>query len=164
MRFKLGDEELRPLAGLTLLAFAIAVLGLLGGLVGCNPGGKSGGEKFLADVSSFNNAVRWDRREEALARMTPAMRTAYLDRQEEIEDDVRVDDWELYRADVHKDVGTVRVRFWWHREREAVVQKTYVDQRWKKIGGRWLIVRARTRTGEPLPNFEKPTLVADDSR
>src|SRR5262245_56822062 len=114
MRRTVQDEE-RGLWVLALAALGLAVLGLLSG---CAPPGASRGEKLLEEVESFNNAVRWDRREIALTRLPPAKRNAFLDRLEEIEDDVRIDDWELDRAEVDWKKGTAKFRmhFVWHSE------------------------------------------------
>jgi len=159
MRWIVRDED-RGLVVLALAALGLAVLGLLSG---CAPPGTGANEQLVQEVTAFNDAVRWDRRELALQRLPPARRNAFLDRLEEIEDDVRIDDWELDRAEVQWKQGRARFRmhFVWHREREAIVRKTYLEQRWRRMGKRWLMTKVVTRLGPPVPWFEPPEQLMD---
>ena len=166
MRWSLRDRQAELKEDLPLVVLALAALGLalLGLLSGCAPPGNSKADRLLDEVNAFNNAVRWDRREEAMLRLPAGSRSAFLDRLEEIEKDIRIDDWELDRAQVDwkKGQARFRVHFMWHSERDALVRKTYVEQRWRRMGKKWLMTRTVTRVGEPVPSFEPPENPVDE--
>jgi hypothetical protein len=154
------DAGLAGLALLALAAFALAVIGLFG----CQPQGKAAGESFLDEVRAFNDGVRWDRRDEVLDRLPAKARKDYLDQEEETADDLHIDDWELDRADFNGGKGSaeVRLHYMWHREREMIMNTTYVTEQWKRQDGRWVMSGVSTRKGSPLPVFAPPERAAGE--
>jgi hypothetical protein len=118
-------------------------------------------EALTDDVRSFQDGVRWKRYEEAAAFVPPDRREKFLDDRDEIDHDLRIDDFEVERVKVGSGASEaiVQVRFTWHLDSVGAVHETVVDERWKKAGKSWHIVSAEHKRGEKMPaviDDEKP--------
>ncbi len=123
-------------------------------LVGCGGGMKSS-EDLLYDVRAFQEGIRWRKYDLAADYVPAKVREKFLDAHDDVDADLRVDDYELMRvklADSH-DRAEVRVKYTWHLDSVGAVHDTVVEQSWEKQGKVWRIVGSEHRRGEEMPRM-----------
>ncbi len=122
-------------------------------LCACSASAKSAQEDLLEGVRDFQEGLRWRNYDQAAHRVPAASRERFLDAHEELDDDLRIDDYEIERVTVEKDRdrAMVRVSYTWHLDTVGTVHETTVDEAWERQGKVWRIVSATYRRGEPLP-------------
>lgn len=121
-------------------------------------GGQLKGDNFMVTVRSYNDDLRWWRLPSAATKIPALQRVAFLDEREALEDDLRIDDWELKRVRWGRDRlrAAVHVKYTWHSDRKGVVHKTIAIQRWEQHGKRWLMAEERWLRGDDMPGLLKP--------
>lgn len=136
---------------------SVVVLLLLG-VAGCaSPQKKT--EDFLDDVRLYQEGLRWRRYDDAAARRLPAEREDFLDAREELDEDLRIDDYEIERVKFasKRSAAVIQVKFYWHLDSVGSVHETVVEQAWEMRGKSWLIVAEARKRGEPMPGVpERP--------
>ena len=121
-------------------------------LAGCAGTGQSAGERLLNDVRAFHEDLRWRRFDDAAELVPPASRERFMDDREALDDDLRIDDYEIERTKMVKEgVAEVQVRYTWHLDTRGTVHETVVEQRWERIGRGWLLFAEDRKRGEPMP-------------
>lgn len=114
--------------------------------------GRSRGEDLTTDLRTFHEGLRWRRYDDAADHVPAALRSRFLDAHETLDDDLRIDDYEVVRVTWNgKSEATVRVRCTWHLDSVGSVHETTVDQSWERQGKTWRIVAAAHHKGETLP-------------
>ncbi len=152
----------------------VATLSLLASStwLGCGPRAGSS-DPMMSAVRGYNENIRWRRFPEAATRIPHAQRDPFLDERESLDDDLRVDDYEIKRVKMgqNKRSARVQIRYTWHRDSRGLVHKTTALQQWERLRGRWFLaqerrVRGKTMPGlaEPLPRKRKPKRPADAAR
>ena len=113
-------------------------------------------EDLAGEVRAYSEGVRWRRYEDAAAKLPPALREAFLDAHDELDEDLFVDDYEIARLKLHRDRNSaiVQVKYTWHLDSVGVVHDTVVEQRWRRHGKAWLREEEYRRRGEPMPGLE----------
>ena len=93
-------------------------------------------EDLAGEVRAYSEGVRWRRYEDAAAKLPPALREAFLDAHDELDEDLFVDDYEIARLKLHRDRNSaiVQVKYTWHLDSVGVVHDTVVEQRWRRHG------------------------------
>ncbi|MSP17083.1 MAG: hypothetical protein EXR73_10820 [Myxococcales bacterium] len=141
---------------------AVVVSVLLAGLVaggasGCATG-RGTGEELLAGARAYQDGLRWRRYDEAALRRLPGEREAFLDQRDELDADLRIDDYEIERVllQAARSAATIQVRFTWHREPEGIVHETVVEQAWTKRDGIWMLVDEERKRGPEMPGVPEP--------
>jgi hypothetical protein len=131
------------------------LLGLLVGGVGC-AGAMTRSDDLLMDVRTFQEGLRWRKYDMAAAHIPPAARDEFLERHDELDKDLRIDDYELERVKVEDDTATalVRVKYTWHLDSKGSVHDTVVEERWERQGKVWRVVGSAHKRGEELPQGE----------
>jgi hypothetical protein len=110
------------------------------------------GEDLVTDLRVFHEGLRWRRYDEAADHVPPAARTRFLDVHEELDSDLRIDDYDIVRVSWSGTrAAKVRVRCTWHLDSVGVVHETTVDQSWERQGKVWRIVASEHHKGETLP-------------
>jgi hypothetical protein len=135
-------------------------------LAGCaGAAGQSAGERLLNDVRSFHEGLRWRRFDDAADHIPPASREVFLDGREALDDDLRIDDYEIERTKMVKDgVAEVQIRYTWHLDSKGSVHETVVEQRWERVGKGWILYAEERKRGEPMPEPPPPPAPAEEMR
>lgn len=128
------------------------------GLAGC-AGGYAPKDKLVMALRSFNSGVRWQRHKEASAWMVGKLKTRYLDKVEELDEDLRISEVEQLRVTFRKKgkLAIVRYRYRWHTPKEMILRKGVIVQFWKWNKTAWVLIKVRQASGPPLPYFQPPS-------
>ena len=127
-------------------------------LAGC-AGGYAPKDKLVMALHSFNSGVRWQRHKEASAWMVGKLKTQYLDKVEELDEDLRISEVEQLRVTFRKKgkLAIVRYRYRWHTPKEMILRKGVIVQFWKWNKTAWVLIKVRQASGPPLPYFQPPS-------
>lgn len=135
-------------------------------------------DDLIDSARGYHEGVRWRRYEDAAARRVPAEREAFLDERSELDEDLRIDDYEIERVKIrtgHK-AAILQVKYTWHLDSVGVVHDTVVVQAWEHRGRDWLLVTEYRKRGEPMPGVaeapegeetdapEEPEATAEETR
>lgn len=134
---------------------ATALLALA--LGGCAGAGRSA--DLVKDVRGYSDGVRWRDFERAALRIQPARRSEFMDQREDLDDDLRVADWDMKRLkyDKTKNRAVVEIKWTWLLDSRGIVHTTVTRQNWSLHGKRWLLDREIRVRGEPMPGVaEQP--------
>jgi len=125
------------------------------GLVACG-GGMNRTEDLLTDVRTFQEGIRWRKYEMSADYVPAAARERFLDQQDVIDKDLRIDDYELERIKVENDQTKARVtvKYTWHLDSVGTVHDTVVEERWERQGKVWRVVASEHKRGEDMPRAE----------
>src|SRR5687767_3169217 len=121
-------------------------------LVGCG-GQQKPADDLLFDVRGYQEGLRWRRYEDSAARIKPSAREDFLDRRDELDEELRVDDYEIMRVKL-TDQGkgaTVQVKITWHMDGVGVVKDTVVEQSWERHKVGWILVAEKHKRGDEMP-------------
>lgn len=134
-------------------AAALAVL-----LAACSTSSRAAQEDLMMGARELQEGLRWRNYDHAALRIPQAERMKFLDAHEALDDDLRIDEYEIERVTMaeDKDHATVRVRYKWHLEKVGLVHDTLVDQAWERQGKVWRITSSTHRRGEDLPPLALP--------
>ena len=132
---------------MSLALFAVSTV------IGCGGAAKKQ-ETVSAGIRDYGDGLRWQRFEQAAARLPSDVRLEFLDNLEDSEDDLRIDDYEVSRMILKKrGLAEVSIRWFWHLETKGVVHKTTTTQLWKQSGRRWHLTSETHVKGEELPGL-----------
>lgn len=117
------------------------------------------GEGLVPQVTAYNDGVRWGRLATAAAYVPPAERSDFIDRRDELSDDLRITDYELVRIEPRGDAAArVHVKYVWYLDTEGVVRTTHADQAWARRGKSWLLVDEVRLRGPEMPGLSEPVV------
>ena len=122
-------------------------------LVACGASAKNSAD-LLHDVRAYNEGVRWVKLPQAAVRIPPAEREAFLDEREQLEEELRIDDFEIMRLKTNgdkQDTADVRIKWTWHMDRQGIVRTTTSHQEWRRYGKRWLMLKEAYVRGDSMP-------------
>ena len=54
-------------------------------------------DDMMHDIRAFNEGLRWDKLPQSAVRIPPAERDAFLDEREQLQDELRIDDYDITR-------------------------------------------------------------------
>jgi hypothetical protein len=109
-------------------------------------------EDLLYDVRTFQEGLRWRKYEMAADYVPAAIREKFLEAHDEVDGDLRIDDYELERVKLDEaSAATVRVKYTWHLNSVGTVHDTVVEQRWERQGKVWRITANAHKKGEEMP-------------
>jgi hypothetical protein len=135
-------------AAWAILAFCTSFSG------GCMTG--DGMQSKLRDATTeYNRSLRWRDVDRAAEFLPADAQQRFLARQEDVEEELIVLDYELTRLDLDKQTGVAasRATIWWHTEDSTIVEDTTVDQLWQWNDGKFVLVDERRASGTPLVLF-----------
>jgi hypothetical protein len=134
----------------------VAMIAAAAAAAGCG-GAQKRGDELMASVTTYNDGVRWGRFAAAAAVVPPAEREDFVDERDDLEDDLRISDWQLVKV---KAVGErrarVQIEYTWFLDSVGTVHETQAEQRWELHGKAWLMVDERYKKGEPMPGLADP--------
>ena len=115
-------------------------------------------DAMMSAVRGFNENVRWRRFPEAASRIPRPQRDPFLDERETLEDDLRIDEYEIKRVKLgdKKRTARVQIRYTWHRDSKGLVHKTTATQQWERRSGRWYMAQERRVRGKSMPGLPEP--------
>tara|TARA_R110002096_G_scaffold44526_13_gene120661 strand:- start:290205 stop:290732 length:528 start_codon:yes stop_codon:yes gene_type:complete len=111
---------------------------------------------MMYDIRAYNEGLRWDKLPQSAIRIPPAERDAFLDEREQLQDELRIDDFDITRLKTEgetKDRADVQIRWVWHMDREGIVKETTSKQSWKRHGSRWLMLHEVFVRGDEMPGL-----------
>jgi hypothetical protein len=110
-------------------------------------------EDLVFDLRTYHEGLRWRRYEQAADYIAPDDRNAFLDHREEIDKDLRIDDYETVRVTIstEKQEAVVQVKYVWHLDTVGTVHETTVEEQWKKLDKGWRLVETTHKRGEEMP-------------
>ena len=138
----------------SLLVWAAQVAGLV--VVALVAGGCGGSAKrasdFFHDMRGYNDGIRWRNHQQALTRIPHAERDDFLDERYELEEELRIGDYEVVRVKFASDQkAEVQVRYSWHLDSRGIVHTTTTRQQWERRGKQWWMVEEVRVRGETMP-------------
>lgn len=124
----------------------------------CSASAKGKHDDLDEHLRDFQEGLRWRNYDRAAAHVRQEEREKFLDAHEILDENLRIDDYEIERVTLGEDGrrATVRVRYVWHLDSEGRVHDTLVDESWEKQAKVWRIVGSSHRRGEPLPSTALP--------
>ncbi len=140
---------------------ALAVIMILGA---CG-GQQKPADDLLFDVRGYQEGLRWRRYEDAAARLKPSSREDFLDKRDELDDELRVDDYEIMRVKMTSkgQKATVQVKLTWHMDGVGVVKDTVVEQSWERHRAGWMLVAEKHKRGDEMPGVVEAGVPENDS-
>lgn len=108
-------------------------------------------EDLLYDVRTFQEGLRWRKYEMAADYVPAATREKFLEAHDDVDGDLRIDDYELERVKLDDEIATVRVKYTWHLDSVGTVHDTVVEQKWERQGKVWRITANAHKKGEEMP-------------
>jgi hypothetical protein len=100
--------------------------------------------------------VRWANLPQAAVRILPSAREAFLNEREELEEELRIDDFEIMRLKMEGDsqeTAKVQIKWTWHMDREGIVKSTTSRQDWRRYGSRWIMLKEAHLRGDEMPGI-----------
>jgi hypothetical protein len=136
----------------TLVLFVVTIV------LACAGQPKRSGELLTTDLRVYNEALRWRRYDDAAARLPVAQREAFLDERQELDEDLRIDEYEVERIKLDREEKTavVLVKYVWHLDSTGIVHETLLEQDWEFQERGWWLVAERRKRGQPLPHVAEP--------
>ena len=130
---------------------------LLAVLAGCG-GSASQRADLIADLRGYGDGIRWRDFNAAALRVPPAKREAFMDDHEQLEDDLRVADWELRRLqyDTTRNHAEVHIEWTWLLDSRGIVHNTISRQLWSRYGKQWIMMREERLRGDRMPGMAEP--------
>jgi hypothetical protein len=137
-------------------------------LLGCASGAQGKDQELMTDVRAFQEGLRWRKYDQAADHVHAAARVAFLDAHDELDGDLRIDDYEVLRVTLTGErEATVRVKYTWHLDSVGRVHESIVDQSWSRHGSGksaiWRIMATDARSGEPLPEAAMPADAVEET-
>jgi hypothetical protein len=145
---------MRALRNVLVLAVALASLPP----AGCGSTQRASSEDLMGEIRFYLEGVRWQRYQDAVARLPPERREAFLDEREELDEDLRIDDYEIERVKVSADgrAAVVQVKYTWHLNSVGLVRTTVSELAWQRHGKHWLVMAEVRKRGHEMPGLAEP--------
>lgn len=126
-------------------------------LAGCG-GSASQRADLIADLRGYGDGIRWRDFNAAALRVPPAKREDFMDDHEQLEDDLRVADWELRRLqyDSTRNHAEVHVEWTWMLDSRGIVHNTVSRQLWSRFGKQWIMMGEERLRGDRMPGMAEP--------
>ncbi len=128
--------------------------------VGCGAASKNV-EPLDTSVTVYNEGVRWQRFQQAASRLPIEDRDDFLDRRDQLHEDLKIHHYEVIRVRYGPKQlrARVQVKYTWFLESRGVVHETHAVQRWQRDDSFWVMIGEHWLRGEPMPGV--PDLEAD---
>ena len=127
------------------LVVAILVMSCGGGI------GQSRETKLQEAIFVFNEAVRWGRVQQAIARVDPESQAQFIEQHKDFGKDLQITDYEIVSTTISKDVtAQVGIQISWYRYSDMVAKTTVLMQHWEERDKNWLLIAEEYRAGEPF--------------
>lgn len=124
--------------------------------IGACGGSAKRSSDLLYDVRAYNEGVRWVKLPQAAVRILPSEREAFLDERESLEEELRIDDYEITRLKMkgkRQETADVQIKWTWHMDSEGIVHTTTSKQEWRRYGKRWVMLKEAHVRGHEMPGL-----------
>lgn len=131
----------------------LPALVLISATLACGGSAKRSSD-LLYDVRAFNEGLRWEKLPQAAVRIHPSEREAFLDEREQLQEELRIDDFEITRLNMlgkRQDVAKVQIKWTWHMDSLGLVHTTTSKQEWRRFGDRWIMLGEEHAWGDLMP-------------
>ena len=147
--------------------YAVVIFACIAFLGGAACGGnQKRTSDLLYDIRAYNEGIRWQKYPQSAVRILPEERDAFLDIREDLEEELRIDDFEITRMKMHgkdKEMANVQVKWTWHMDREGIVHTTTTGQKWKRYGKRWMMLKEVVVRGDEMPGVKEAEIPDEDA-
>jgi hypothetical protein len=113
-------------------------------------------------IRNYNEAIRWERFDNAASVLPPAQRAQTVDDWDERAHDLKITQFDIVKVD-SKGAREARaqIKLSWYKNSEGTLRETQLVQTWEKHGKGWLMVDERRLRGHEMPGLPEP-LAKDD--
>ena len=119
---------------------------------GCGAAPRSG-ETLLDSVRTYHEGIRWQRIPVAASRVPPDERADFIAEWSQLEDDLRITDYEIVLVAEGERVSKVQVKYTWYLDSRQVVHQTHAAEEWERRGKVWIRVAEQRLKGEAMPGL-----------
>jgi hypothetical protein len=146
-----SSEGERTAAAVAVLAAALCAA--CGG-----PGSSGRAVDLVHEVRGYGDGLRWRDFAAAAQRIAPVRRAEFLDQRDQLDQDLRVADWEMMRVSYkeNRDRAEVQVEYTWLLDSRGIVHTTVARQSWARHGSKWLLEGEVRLRGDPMPGLAEP--------
>jgi len=129
----------------------VVVAALLG--AACMTPGQRREESLQRLAHEFNDGVRWNREDQVVPCLPPGEARLMRARRADLGDDFVVADHEVTSIMVAAgaEKATVTAVFSWFNQRQGVVKKSTIEQKWEFLDAHWVVTSQRRVSGERFP-------------
>jgi hypothetical protein len=115
-------------------------------------------DSLLRTAREFNDGLRWGHDENVTPCLSPADAQGLQSRRADLGDDLVMADEEVTAIKIlpGSEKATVTADFSWFSQRQAVVKKVTLEQRWQWLYGRWMLVSQKRVRGDRFPLVPEP--------
>jgi hypothetical protein len=107
-------------------------------------------------IREYNDGVRWGRLEASVIHLPAEERQRFLARHSGLEDRLEILDIDLTRLDILRDAAQAQLDVTWSLKDRGIVERTVVDQSWRRRDGQWVLVKETRLRGATLTLFDEP--------
>lgn len=109
-------------------------------------------------IKGYNDAVRWERFENAATALPAAQRAQTVDDWDERAHDLKFIDYDIVKVDSKGSrEAHVQIKMSWYKTSEGTLRETQAIQTWEKHGKGWELVDERRLRGYEMPGLPEPT-------
>lgn len=141
------------------LLAVIAALFLAGLSSACGAHQDADDESLMGSVRNYAEAILWQKHEAAAIHRAPLFREEFLAKREELEEDLRVVEYQLQRVKEGQrgnKIAVVLLKFRWHLDSEGIVRTSTVEQHWEKKNRQWILTTEFLARGTDMPGLDTP--------
>src|SRR5262249_40973953 len=104
-------------------------------VAGCGRARKQN-EDLIQHVTLFQEGIGWRKYDIAAEYLASRVREAFVDTHDDLDTDLRIDDYELERIKVTDEHtrALVQVKYTWHLESKGIVHDTIIEENWERNG------------------------------
>jgi hypothetical protein len=119
------------------------------------PAGQS--DTLNETIRSYNDAIRWERFDNAAAALPPALRAQTVDDWDERAHDLKITEYDIVKVDSKGSrEARAQIKMSWYKNSEGTLRETQLIQTWEKHGKGWLMVDERRLRGHEMPGLPEP--------
>ena len=131
----------------------VAVAPVVLAAVACMSPGQRREESLQRWAHEFNDGLRWNKQDRVLRCLPPGEAQLMRARRADLGDDFVVADHEVTSIlmGAGADKATVIAEFSWFNQRQGVVKKSTIEQKWEFLDSHWVVTSQRRLSGERFP-------------
>jgi hypothetical protein len=135
------------------LGAAARILGGLALCASCIAPAQRRQDSLLKTAREFNDGLRWGRDDGVTSCLTAVEAHNLQMRKTDLGDDFVMADQEVKSMQIAPgaEKATVIAEFTWFNQRDAVVQKSTIEEKWTWMEGRWMVTSQRRIRGDRFP-------------
>ena len=108
-------------------------------------------------IINYNEAVRWERFENAAVALPAPQRAQTVDDWDERAHDLKITQYDIVKVDSKGSrEAKVQIKMAWYKNSEGTLRETQSIQTWEKHGKAWLMVDERRLRGHEMPGLPEP--------